>query len=263
MKDLTEKLTHFVNSYNEEKPLTLQLVAKANDCSVDQVRRRVGDLVKAKKETFKKTVKKSALKKANNQNTKIDDSILIKIMSRLDKIEGKLNSILSDEWIENTGDAPPEDRLCKAVYGDGKIITALSKDLNWQTYEIYMYDIVSDLESAFMKECKDKGFEMAVNETYKLFPDLKGRDLFFDGGWSYSFETEEDRRFRDAVYRRIELQGVIEDKIYDEGIEEYKNKRIEKPDPSLFIVKYKIMDDSNSRVIDKLNLLGRKIDNLN
>lgn len=266
MKDLTKALEEFINGYSGSKPITLAMVAKANNCSVDQVRRRAGGLVKAKKETFKNPVKnpvkKPVVKKESEQNSKIDNSILIKIMGRLDKMESKLDSILSDEWIKNTGDAPPDDRLCKVRYCDGRVKTALSEHLDWETRENFVDSMIDDLESQFMKECDDNSFDISTSETYKLFPEFKGYDLFFEGGWTYSFESEEDRRFRDAVYKRREIQEKVKHKLFDSGIEEYKRSRFEHPDESLFISEYKIMDDSNSRVMDKLAVIGRKIDSL-
>ena len=264
IEDLTKKLEEFISDYRGDKPITLSLVAESNGCSVDQVRRRAGELVKKKKKSFKSNAKpiESQKEQLAKKGTVSEQDILIKIMSRLDKIESKLDSILSDEWIENTGDAPPDDRLCKVRYADGKVKTALSEHLDWETKEGFIDSMVDDLETQFMKECESKSFDMAVIETFKIFPEFKGHDLFFDGGWTYSFESEEDKRFRDAVYKRRELQEKIKCDIFNSGIEEYKKHRFEEPEDSLFISEYKIMDDSNSRVMDKLAVLGRKIDSM-
>lgn len=262
MCDLTKKLTEFVNAYSGDKPITLKIVADANNCSVDQVRRRISNLIKTKKEEFKKPVKKQASSKTNKPVTEIDSNVLVKIMDRLDKIESKLNSLLSDEWIKNTGDAPPDDRLCKVKYGDGKIKTALAEHLDWETKESFIDSLMSELETQFMKECHDISFDKATSETHKLYPEFKNYDLFFDSGWHYTFKTKEDKRFRDAVYKRIELQEKIKYELFDAGIAEYKKRGFTPPEDYLFISEYKIMDDSNSRVMDKLAVLSRKIDKL-
>ncbi|TMS82501.1 hypothetical protein [Pseudoalteromonas sp. S554] len=264
IEDLTSKLEKFISDYQGDKPITLSLVAKSNGCSVDQVRRRAGELVKNKKKSFQSKAKpiESQKKQTAKSGSVSEQDLLIKIMSRLDKIESKLDSILSDEWIKNTGDAPPDDRLCKVRYGDGKVKTALAEHLDWETKEGFIDSMVDDLESKFMKDCDDDSFDKATSETYKLYPEFKGYDLFFDGSWHYTFETEEDKRFKDAVYKRRELQEKIKHELFSAGIAEYKRNNLTYPEDYSFISEYKIIDDSNSRVIDKLAVLGRKIDGM-
>lgn len=274
MKDLTEKLSDFINNYNDEKPITLALVAKANNCSVDQVRRRVGGLFSAKKEALKSQVKKPSVKKEKYTNNEIDNSILIKIMSRLDKIENKLDSILSEEWIENTGDSPPEDRLCKVVYCNGKVATAISNDIAWDTYEYECEKETDRVEAELLRQCEEKAISVAVKKTELEFPEFKGvsftRSLFHHLADDWTFDktklTDEEKakEVRHNKARNYYDKALFNEacRLFDLNKDEYIKNNYSDPGKAYFIKKYKIIDDSNSRVMDKLAVLGRKIDSL-
>lgn len=275
MKDLTEKLSEFINSYSGSEPITLKFVADSNGCSVDQVRRRVGDLVKAKKEAYKKPVKKSSAKKDNTPLPKIDGSILLKIMNRLDKIESKLDSILSDEWIENTGDAPPEGRLCKVVYCNGRVATGVSDDLVWDTYDYECGAEKERVETELLDLCRGKAAALAVKDTEEKFPEFKGSHFdspLFDRSANDWFsqpvkltdeEEAEEGRHKKARYHYRDVLDRKSWELFDLNRNKYLENNYFEPEKAKFINKYKIIDDSNGRVMDKLAVIGRKIDNLN
>lgn len=269
--DLTKKLESFISGYKGSEAITLAFVARENNCSVDQVRRRVGDLVKAKKEGRKNMIKESTKKKVDDTATTIDSSILIKIMNRLDKIESKLDSILSDEWIENTGDAPPDGRLCKVVYCNGKVVTGVSDELFWDNYDYECGAEKERVETELLDLCRGKAADFAEKDTEEKFPEFKGSHFdspLFDRSANDWFsqpvkltdeeEAEEGRHNKARAHYRDVLDRKAWE-LFDFNRSKYLENNYFEPDKARFIKKYKIIDDSNSRVMDKLAVISRKL----
>jgi hypothetical protein len=127
MSDINKKLEDFVSSYEGDAVITLKIVADANGCSIDQVRRRVGDLVKAKKELFKKPVKEVRKNKA--KANELDNSALMKIMDKMSIIEASIKELRSElkeknpsnPWFESLNFTTDKEQLVDIKVNDSII----------------------------------------------------------------------------------------------------------------------------------------------
>lgn len=255
-----ERIATYVQKQTNLNDLTRDAIALNVGCSVSQVTRQAGDIIKDKKAELKKPAKSKPVTTAKAVN----DDQLGQILKRLDSIETKLNKLISDEWIANTGEAPPEGRAVKVKYFGGKVITAISHELDWTTYEREIEDRQNDLSDHFYSQCRNEAIELAGKLAEQAHPEFKDTNFDWCSDWNTSSSDSEEvkaesARYWSAVRFFRNKRDELTNELHSKGADDYIAKNVSLPDKTEHIESYKLVDDSNARVLNAIADLSRRI----
>ncbi len=255
-----ERIAAYVQKQTRLSDLTRDAIALSVGCSVSQVTRQAGDIIKDKKAELKKIAKSKPVTTAKAAN----DDKLDKILKRLDSIETKLNKLIADEWIVNTGDVPPDDRAVKVKYFGGKVITAISHELDWITYERELDNREEDLSNHFSLQCRNEAIELAGKLAEQAHPEFKETNFEWSSDWNTSSSDSEEvqaesKRYWSAVRFFREKRDELAYELFMKGVDDYIAENVTLPDRTEHIESYKLVDDSNARVLSAIADLSRRI----
>lgn len=152
MNDLTASLTEYVNKQTVVSALSYKAIAENNDCSVDQVRRRVGDVIKAKKELLQPKPKSKSNTESESQNEVL--KMILSKLSDIDKkvigLEKKINRFNSEKWSESLGEktfrSVGHDTMVKVKLYDGTVTTGYAESFSWDFDSLYRGNFVTEYQ---------------------------------------------------------------------------------------------------------------------
>lgn len=265
MCDITDKIKKFVDNTKDLKSLTYSNVSSAVGCSADQVRRRAGNYIKLRKGALKKEVKnKPGTSKSSQAENKpeIDNSLLLKILSRFDDLEGQINQVKkqvkqlsNDNWIDNDG-SYYRNKFYKVKYGDGTVKSCMGGEVSFQTFDNALDREISSEDN----RASIKAEELAEKEVYKViggtYPELDG----VDGLYRCDCERRGDHSCDNGEIACIKNERFIDyrklfKRTYNELYNKFYDAEFTPRDMSNnnYITHYQIIDESNKKIMDKLD----------
>ncbi|MCF6442015.1 hypothetical protein L1077_21530 [Pseudoalteromonas luteoviolacea] len=281
MSDLTASLTEYVNMQTTVSALSYKAIAENNDCSADQVRRRVGDLIKARKELVKKN--KATPKREEKQPLNGDlESLISTLIRKVDALDKKVTKLVNSEWIEYDGKNQPLNECeVKVKLSNGDFITGNSNQMPWQTKQQKIDWLNNYMEISFSgkysesdehellrvdlvkEEAKKNGLDIDYNLEhfdFKLDSEVKGEAELYDYEIEiYGKDIKEALRLYRSNYHMA--YKILVNKHWDSFVKQKfaeNQNDINKP----YVIEYQVLPNPNKTVMNKLDSLTKKVNQL-
>lgn len=197
--NIRESVNKYLEGVTSVEQLNRKVISESVGCSVYQVGRQAGDLVRAKKDSLNSLKASNKAKKSNSAKDKLSESsgfdLLIKelgkINKRLDSIESKVNKIKKDDWIDYNLNAPPRGTKIKVkITGEG-IRVGYTENFDWGTYDhehdredVRVCNLWNDYQH-------DQAYSATMNIIEDKYPKSVDYDLSRSAGYNGICEDDE------------------------------------------------------------------------
>lgn len=264
--NVRKEIEKYLSTVNTLDDLKRAVIAENVGCSIHQVSRQASDLVNSKKESLQCSVKVKSQSNKNQQD-KAKNKLEIEILNELKKINNNINSLEkrikkmeSENWITNDGTKPPNETKLKVRYFDGSITVCYPNDVSWQTLD-YAYNLADQEAYSYWQDYLKNELEKRIQIfCQKTFPKLSQYNLIRSCGYNCLSHGDDD--YNDFIIAQKICRNqikVIEDEITKSDYDKIYNRYLTKPRDAEYIESYKIVDESNSLVMKKLNEIQSQI----
>lgn len=269
--NVRELVVKYLDSATSVEQLNRRVIADSVGCSIYQVSRQAGDLVRAKKECLNSRKPNGKPEKNSGSKEKVRNSNdfdllmkeLAKINKRLDSVESKINKINKDDWINYNGHIPPRGTKVKVkITGEG-VKVGYSEDFDWGTYDAEydredarVYRLWSDYEHS-------KAYDFAMRVIEEKYPESVNYNLI---GSAECNGISSDDEFYD-LFQKIKsdyLDVISSEKrrIFNSEHQSFYEREFRAPSENGFIESYKLVDDSGERALKEIKKVLAAIESM-